>query len=80
MPTMVDAVEVVRQMESELDVKRKEVAKALRTERLNRNLTLEHIAKRVRLTRASVHNIEKGKSWKTKTVLRVARFFDKAAA
>jgi hypothetical protein len=80
MPTMVDAVEVVRQMEREIKVKKKAIARTIRRERKARKLTLDQVGRAVRRTVGAIHNLETGKSWETRTVLRVARFFEKIAA
>ncbi len=80
MPSMLQAVEAVRYLEVELTERKKEVSRALRIERVMRKLTLKQVGKKVRLSGVAVHNIEKAKSWKTKTVTKLAKYYDSLAA
>lgn len=70
----------VRQLEAELGRKRKIVADTLAAERQQRSLSLRYVAKRVRLTAASLLHIERGDSWRTDTVARVVKFYERSAA
>ncbi len=80
MPTILDAVEEVRQQELRLNAEKRRVGKMFRVQRKALGLTLESVGRKVRLSIGQVHNIENGKAWKFKTVLRFAKLFDRLAA
>lgn len=73
-------IEDVRQLEAELERKRKTIAADLAAERAKRNLSLRHVAQRVRLTASALLFIERGDSWKTDTVARVVKFYERQVA
>lgn len=75
-----ETLEVVRNLEAELMAKRREVGRALRERRNALNLTLIQVGNRTRLSPSALHNIERNKSWNTKTVAKVARFYERASA
>lgn len=70
----------VRQMEVELERKRKVIAASLTAERMKRGLSLRHVAQRVRLTATSLFHIERGDQWRTDTVARVVKFYERNVA
>jgi transcriptional regulator with XRE-family HTH domain len=74
-----EALETVRNLEAQLVEKRKEVAKNLRASREALRLSLREVGYRVKLTPGALLNIEQGKSWRTKTVAKLARFYERAA-
>lgn len=80
MPTMLDALDGIRQIERELKLKQRQVGRLFRAERISRLLTLEQVARKTRVSTATVYNVERGKSWKTKTARKIARFYDRLAA
>lgn len=75
-----EAVETVRKLEAELAEKRKEASKLLRSTRESLRLSLREVGQSVRLTQGALLNIEQGKSWRTKTVARIARFYERKQA
>lgn len=72
-------IERVEALERELAETRRAVARSLRYTRETASLSLRDVAPKVRLTPAALSNIERGESWKTKTIRRVAKFYDSAA-
>ena len=72
-------IEDVRQLEAELERKRKTIAADIAAERKKRSLSLRHVAQRVRLTASSLLEIERGDSWRTDTVARVVKFYEREA-
>jgi predicted transcriptional regulator len=79
MPIM-DSIEAVRNLETQLVATRKEVAKELRTTRESLGLSLRKVANGVRMTQGAVYNIEVAKSWKTRTVEKIARYYERQSA
>lgn len=73
-------IQDVKQLEAELGRKRREVAAALKSQRAQRKLSLRQVARRVRLTPTALMSIEMGDSWKTSTVARVVKFYERTAA
>jgi len=65
----------IRNLEAELERKRKVVAASLKAERKKRALSLRQVARRVQLTPSNLMNIERGDSWRTGTVERIVRFY-----
>ena len=55
------------------------VAVSLRAARESRSLSLRDVAPHVGLTAAALHNLERGKSWRTPSARRVAEYYDRAA-
>jgi ribosome-binding protein aMBF1 (putative translation factor) len=76
---LVVQVQRVAESESALATARKEVARSLRRRREDRGLSLRQVAPKVRLTAPTISQIERGEMWRTKTVLRLAKFYDSAA-
>lgn len=70
----------VAELEEQLDVARKEAAKTIRRLREDRELSLRDVAPKVKLTPTSLLKIERGESWRTKTVERIARFYESLSA
>lgn len=70
----------VRQLEAELERKRRTVAADLAALRAKRELSLRYVAQRVRLTAPALLRIERGDSWRTDTVARVVRFYERESA
>jgi ribosome-binding protein aMBF1 (putative translation factor) len=68
-------IERVEALEKVLKELRREVGRTLRTEREAAGLSLRDVAHHVRMTGAGISLIELGKSWKTKTVRRIAQFY-----
>jgi ribosome-binding protein aMBF1 (putative translation factor) len=73
-------IDKVDLMERELSGLRRSVALALRFQRESALLSLRDVAVKVRLTPAALSNLERGKSWRTKTARRVAEFYSKMDA
>lgn len=73
------SIEDVRQLEAELERSRKVIAADLAARRRKRSLSLRHVAQRVRLTASSLLAIESGDSWRTDTVARVLKFYEREA-
>jgi DNA-binding XRE family transcriptional regulator len=78
--TNMESIERVRNLESELVATRKEAAKLLRAKRSELGLTIRQVSNRTRLAPTTIYNIETNKSWNTRTVAKVARFYVRAAA
>lgn len=74
------SIEGVRQLEAELERERKVIAADLAAERAKRGMSLRHVAQRVRLTAPSLLEIERGSSWRTDTVARVVKFYERECA
>lgn len=73
-------IQDVRQLEAELERKRKEIAACLKAQRTQRKLSLRQVARKVRLTPTALMSIEMGDSWRTSTVARVVKFYERSAA
>lgn len=74
------SIEDVRQLEAELQRTRKTIAADLAAERARRKMSLRFVAQRVRLTAPSLLEIERGGSWRTDTVARVLKFYERESA
>lgn len=70
----------VRELEAELERKRRTIAADLAAERAKRGHSLRYVAQRVRLDASSLLHIERGNSWRTETVARIVRFYERDAA
>lgn len=77
---LVAQVDGIAARESDLAVQKQQLSRALWLAREIAGLSLRDVAPRVRLTAAGLSYIERGKRWSTKTVRRVARFYDSLAA
>jgi DNA-binding XRE family transcriptional regulator len=75
-----EALETVRNLEAQLAETKKEVARELRVTRESLGLSRAKAAYKVGLTQGALLNIEQNKSWKTKTIARIARFYDRQKA
>lgn len=73
-------IQDVKQLEAELERRRKEIAATLKALRAQRKLSLRQVARKVRLTPTALMSIEMGDSWKTSTVARVVKFYERTAA
>lgn len=73
-------IQDVKQLEAELERKRREIAATLKAQRAQRKLSLRQVARKVRLTPTALMSIEMGDSWKTSTVARVVKFYERTAA
>jgi ribosome-binding protein aMBF1 (putative translation factor) len=73
-------IDKVDLMERELAALRRSVALALRFQRERALLSLRDVAVKVHLAPAALSNLERGKSWRTKTARRVAEFYSKLDA
>lgn len=73
-------IQDVKQLEAELERKRREIASTLKAQRAERKLSLRQVARKVRLTPTALMSIEMGDSWKTSTVARVVKFYARTAA
>jgi len=73
-------IDRIESLEREAVGIRKLVARALLRLREDAGLTLRAVAPHVRTTAATVHNIERGKTWRTKTARALARFYSKQSA
>lgn len=67
-------------MEQELVAMRKATAKVLRETRQAKRISLRKLANGVRLSPGALYQLERGKSWQSRTARRVARFLDRTAA
>ncbi len=74
-----DAIETVRNLESELAARRKDASSLLRDTRNGLGLSLRDVSKKVRMSAAAICNLEANKSWSTKTAAKIARFYKNAA-
>lgn len=70
----------VAELEERLEVARQETAKTLRRLREDHELSLRDVAPKVKLTPTSLLKIERGESWRTKTVERLARYYESLSA
>lgn len=70
----------VAELEQQLVVARKEAAKVIRREREDRELSLRDVAPKVKLTPMSLLKIERGETWRTETVKRIARYYESLSA
>ena len=75
-----EAIETVRNLEAELETKRREAGRVLRSARRRLKLTMRDVAPKVKMSAATIHNVEKCKVWKTKTAQRLARFYEQQNA
>lgn len=73
-------IQDVKQLEAELERRRQEIAATLKAQRAQRKLSLRQVARKVRLTPTALMSIEMGDSWKTSTVARVVKFYERTAA
>lgn len=73
-------IQDVKQLEAELERRRREIAATLKAQRAQRKLSLRQVARKVRLTPTALMSIEMGDSWKTSTVARVVKFYERTAA
>lgn len=73
-------IERVEQLEKELADTRRAVARSLRFSRETAAVSLREVAPKVRLTAAALSMIERGQTWKTKTIRRVAAVYEKLNA
>lgn len=73
-------IERVEALEKELADTRRSVARSLRVTRETSELSLRDVAPKVRLTAAALSMIERGQTWKTKTIRRVAQVYEKLSA
>lgn len=73
-------IQDVKQLEAELERRRREIAATLKAQRAERKLSLRQVARKVRLTPTALMSIEMGDSWKTSTVARVVKFYERTAA
>ncbi len=80
MPTMMQKLRPVVKAEKQLKRAQKSFARSIKPVRKARKLTLKDVAEAVDLTPPAVLNIEKGKSWNTATVAKIARLLDRTAA
>ena len=71
-------VDEVEAMERELVAKRREAAKRLRMARRATKLSLRAVSEKVRISPPAIHTTERGKTWETKTALKLARFYEQA--
>ena len=70
-------IEQIAAMERELENARRAVARTLRFKRETAGLSLRDVAPRLRLSAAALSNIERGQSWRTRTIRRLALFYEK---
>jgi ribosome-binding protein aMBF1 (putative translation factor) len=77
---LVAQVDKVGALEAELADLQVAVGRRLRVTREDAELSLRDVAQKVRLSTATLSNIERGASWKTRTVRRVAVFYESLSA
>jgi DNA-binding XRE family transcriptional regulator len=70
-------LDAIDAMERGLAGARMSVAQSLHTLRVEAGLSLRDVAPHVGVTGATVHNIERGKTWTAKTVRRLAVWYSK---
>jgi len=75
-----EALETVRNLEAALIAKRREASQQLRAQRVALGLSLRKVSQKVNLTQGALHNLETGKSWRTQTVARIARLYERLAS
>lgn len=73
---LVAQVDRIDRMEEDTKKAQVQMARVLYLTRELAGLSLRDVAPKVGMTAAQISNIERGKSWKTKTVRRIARFYD----
>jgi ribosome-binding protein aMBF1 (putative translation factor) len=71
-------IDQIEAMERDLVTARRAVARTLRFKRETVGLSLRDVAPKLRLSAAALSNIERGKSWRTRTIRRLAKFYDAA--
>jgi predicted transcriptional regulator len=69
----------IRNLEAELQQKRSIVAAALKAERMKRELSLRQVGRRVNIAPSGLLEIENGERWRTDTVARVVRFYERTS-
>ena len=79
MPTIMDALEQVRNRKRDLDASRKEAANAFRRVRVKLGLSMQQVSKGAKVATATVHNVEQNKFWTLRTATKLARFYERAA-
>jgi ribosome-binding protein aMBF1 (putative translation factor) len=72
-------VENVARIERELDEARRAAGRALRETREAKGISLRAAAKGIRLSPGSLSELERGRSWMTRTAQRAARFLERVA-
>lgn len=75
-PVQTDVDEVAR-IEGDLEAARHRAGMAIRTAREAKSISLRQAATQLRLSPGALSELERGRSWRTKTALRVARFIDR---
>lgn len=73
-------IERVRNLESELATSREIAAECLKEKRIELGLSFRQVSAGVRVSPATVYNIEANKSWRTRTAAKIARFYERIAA
>jgi transcriptional regulator with XRE-family HTH domain len=77
---MKETLETIRTIEDDLAKRKLAFAKDLRAARNSLGLSLRDAGRKVRLAPASLLNIENGESWKTPTIARIVRAYERLAA
>lgn len=70
-------IDQIEAMECDLVSARRAVARTLRFKRETAGLSLRDVAPKLRISAAALSNIERGKSWRTRTIRRLASFYEK---
>ena len=73
-------LDVMEATERGLVKERKTIALSLRALRVVAGLSLREVAPTIGVTAQTVHNIERGRTWTTKTARALARFYKQSAA
>jgi ribosome-binding protein aMBF1 (putative translation factor) len=68
-------IEQIEQLEEVLRGLQQSTANTMLHEREAMSLSLREVSLKVRLTAAAINNIERGKSWRTKTARKIAEFY-----
>ena len=67
-------------LERELEEERRRIAFALRSKREGSGTSLRELAVKAGVSAPSLSNIERGEQWETKTIVRLARIYDRLSA
>ena len=73
-------LDVIDAMERGIVSSRESVARSLRELRLEAGISLRDVAPSVGMTAQTIHNLERGRTWTTKRVRRLAVYYSKLAA
>jgi ribosome-binding protein aMBF1 (putative translation factor) len=73
-------LEPALRLERELGEERRRVAFALRSKRHASGLSLRQLAAKAHISAPALSNIERGAQWETKTIVRLAKLYDRLSA